>query len=216
MDDGRYAVEVKSLLESPATMAFTLYLVMHKKYDEEWLGWEPLTVYLELRDEFRAEPATEVMDRLSAIQLVMSTSSFYDDLYAFMGVCNTLADGSPSFDVLDPATVAEMAWAMTEIGLMREHVPFAPTIVDYMKNMLEMEGLDDDPPEILQEVVMPTPDLGDSAAEYADSILHMQNKDAVELFIDEQLALVIAQLRNLELDDEFLAALADETSEVQQ
>lgn len=210
MDDRRYGIEVKSLLESPETMALTLYLVMKKKYDEDWLGWEPLTVYLELREDFSSEPAPEVMDRLSAIQLIMSTSAFYDDLYGFIGVCNTLASGSPSFSVLDPATTAEITWAMTEVGMIREHLPFAPTIIDYVKTMLEMEGVDDDPPEVIADIVAPAPEDPNSAAEYADGILHMQNKDSLEIFVDDQLSLIIAQLQQLGLDDEFLEQLAME------
>lgn len=208
MDDRRYDIEVKSLLESPETMAFTLYLVMNKKYGEDWLGWEPLTVYLELREDFNAEPSPEVMDRLNAVQLLMSTSAFYDDLYGFTGVCNTLADGSPSFTVLDPATTAEITWAMTEVGMLREPLPFAPTIIDYVKTTLEMEGLDGDPPEVIADIVAPAPEDPNSAAEYADGVLHKQNKDQLEIFIDDQLQLIIAQLTNVGLNDEFLEQLA--------
>ena len=209
MEDRRYGVEVKSLLESPSVMAFTLYLVMQKQYGDDWLSWEPLTVYLELREDFSCEPSVEAMDRLNAVQMLMTSSAFFDDLYGFMGTCNTLADGSPSFDLLDPATSAEIAWAMTEVGLMREMEPFAPTIVDYVKTMLEMEGIDDDVPEILADIVAPSPNLDTDAAGYANEVLRSNNKDKVELFVDDQLGLIISQLTNLELGDQFLTLLAE-------
>jgi hypothetical protein len=210
VEDRRYGIKVKRLLESPETMAMVLYIVLSKKYGEEWLSWEPLTIYLELREDYSAEPAPEVIDRISAVQIIMTTSSFYDDLYGFMGVCNTLASGSPSFSMFDPVTTAEAVWAVTEVGMLREPEPYAPTIIAYMKKMLEMDGLQDDPPEILSDVIAPKPDDPNNAAEYADMVLNMENKDSVEQFVDDQIGLIVGQLSGLGLDDEFMALLAQE------
>jgi len=208
VDDRRYSIQVKRLLESPETMALALYLILSKKYGEEWIGWEPLTIYLELREDFSAEPAPEVMDRINAVQLIMGTSSFYDDLYGFLGVCNTLASGSPSFAVFDPVTTAEATWAMTEVGLLREHMEFAPTIRAYIEQALEIDGLADDPPMVLQDVIAPKPEDPNNAAEYADGILHAENLDSLEQYIDDQLGLIVAQLADLGLDDEFIKLTA--------
>lgn len=207
MPESRYDIMVKRLLESHETMALTLYIVLSKKYGEEWLSWEPLTVYLELRDDFSCEPSTVTMDRINAVQLLMTSSSFYTDLYGFTGICNTLSEGSPSFSLINPVTVAEAAWAVTEAGLIREPEQFAPTIRSYIQVILEMEGLAKDPPEILADVVgsqMPDPN---SAEEYADMVLYKENLDLIEQFIDENLGLIVGQLAGLGLDDEFMAAL---------
>jgi len=201
---------VKRLLESQETMALTLYLILMKKYGEEWLSWEPLTIYLELRDDFSCEPSTVTMDRISAVQVLMTSSSFYTDLYGFTGICNTLAEGTPSFSLINPVTVAEAAWAVTEAGLLREPLPFAPTIRSYVKVILEMEGMEKDPPEILLDIVNPAPEDPNSAEEYADNILHMENLDSVEQFIEEQLGLIVGQLAGIGLDDEFTALLGDQ------
>ena len=213
MDDRRYDIQVKRLLESPETLALVLYLIMMKKYGEEWIGWEPLTLYLELREDFKAEPSVETMDRLSAVQLVLGSGSFYADLYGFLGVCNTFSSGAPSFAVLDPVTIPEATWAMVEVGMLREPADFAPTVVAYVKTMLEIEGLDDDPPEVLQDIVAPAPEDPNSSAEYADMILHQENHDSVEQFIDDQLGLMIGQLNGIGLDDEFLKLTAQHAAQ---
>lgn len=60
---------VKEALESPETLAAVLYFIVKDTFGDDAFFWDPTTLFLELKDEFGATPASEVMDRLSAVQV---------------------------------------------------------------------------------------------------------------------------------------------------
>ena len=64
-------------LESPQTLATVAHAIAKDKYGEEFYLWDPVTVYLELQADFRADVCTQVIDRLSAVQIVMTSDAFF-------------------------------------------------------------------------------------------------------------------------------------------
>ena len=118
----------KDVLENPDASATVLHAIVLKKYGEAWYMWDPSTVALELKSDFYAEVPAENMDKLSAVQVLVSTDSFFTDPSAFFGICSTFADGDPAFNVFDPPSMAEIAWTVAEVAINRELLPFARAI----------------------------------------------------------------------------------------
>ena len=75
-----YKAAVKRALESTETLATPLYSIVRKNFGDDAFFWDPSTLYLELRAEFGAEPSTEVIDRLSATQVVVTSDAFFNRL----------------------------------------------------------------------------------------------------------------------------------------
>lgn len=132
--------QIKAALESPETKATVLHAVLRSKYGHAFYDWDISTIVLELQDDFHADVSDDVVNRISALQLLMTTDVFFNRLDAFMGICNTLASGDPAFDVFDPVTLEESAWAITEAGLNREVLPFSYAIRAFIKQLLREEG----------------------------------------------------------------------------
>lgn len=127
---------------SEASTTVLCFLVNDRFGDDVW-NWDPTTIYLEIRDEWGCDPAPNVMDKISAGQVLITTPAFFQDIGAFSVICNTLASGTPAFTVYDPVEVEEMAWAMVEVALIRDMLAFAPMIKDLIRFQLTQDGYDD-------------------------------------------------------------------------
>ncbi len=161
--NGKLAYPRKMALESPETLATVIHAIMLDQYGEQAYGWDPVTCSMELSDDFRAEVCTPAMDRWCAIQVVMGSDAFFRRLDAFLNVCNTLASGSPAFTVFDPVTSEEAAWAVAEVAMNRDVLPFSYPIRQYMRRQLESDGFDPssgDLPAVFAEMFEKNPDEG--------------------------------------------------------
>lgn len=185
---------VKEALESPETLATVLYFIVKETFGDDAFFWDPTTLYLELRDEFGAEPATEVMDRLSAVQVLVTGDVFFQDPSAFINMVNTFADGSPSFSVFNPAESEEIAWTIVEAALIRDILPFGYNIKQYVKKMLELDGYGGDYPDLFDEILGENPDRKDIIDEAMD---HEDQRGLIEDFVNDNLKSLLYQANKL-------------------
>jgi hypothetical protein len=186
---------VKTLLESSAALGVLLSEVMDAKYGEEWLEWDPLTIALELGDDFGADPSTESMDRLCAMQIVRTSDEFFTRPDAFIGICNTLSAGSPAFEVMDPPTAPEVAWALAEVAMARPSAVMSQAVREFVEASMREAGFAGSAmPPIVREALGPDPDADDVAEAAVDMSLRDMNLGEIEDFVDAQLALLTAQL----------------------
>ncbi len=198
----------REALQTSETSATLVHAIVREQYGEEVYDWDPVTVYLELRDDFRVEPSAEVLDRWSAIQVVMTTDGFFQRLDAFLGICNTLTTGQPFFNVFDPVTVEEAAWGVTEVALNRELLPFSYPIRQYLRQLLKADGYDkEDYPAALDEVFDRKPRAADIRAELRGGAAD-HNRSNVEAYVNEELGDLVHQFNEIpsmrHLDDMIL------------
>jgi len=201
----------KTALESSETLATVIHAIIHKQYGDEVYVWDPLTVSLEVRDDFKAEMDTVSMDRWSAIQIIMSSDAFFKRLDAFMGICNTLSSGAPFFQVFDPVTVEESAWAITEVSLNRELLPFSYPIKHYLEMILKKDGYNEgDYPGVFKEVFEARP----RSLDIRKGLNELENRDNVESYIEEELTDLVSQFNKIpdlqHVDDMILRRSLDE------
>jgi hypothetical protein len=194
-------------VEASATL---IHAIIREQYGEEVYDWDPLTVAMELRDDFRGEPAAEVLDKWGAIQIIMTSGAFFERLDAFMGICNTLASGQPFFSVFDPVTIEEAAWGVTEVALNRELRPFSYNIKQYLLKLLKADGYsENDFPPALKEVFDRSPSSDDIRETLDEARADVHNRNNVEAFIDDELKDMVSQFNKIpsmrQLDDMILS-----------
>lgn len=190
---------IRYFIESEDPSGLALKTICDKQYGEEWYDWDPVTVVMELKEDFHADASETAVNRLSAVQVLMTTGRFYQELDVFLSICNTLSSGSPSFEFFDPVTVPEAAWAVVEIGLMREPVPFSYSVRKYIKVILEQDGLLDDPPKVIRDIFLDEDEqLSTVEAKiiFADS-LHDLNRDGVDAFVHDKAMDIVKEFMTL-------------------
>lgn len=197
--------QIKTAFESTATEAVVLNELMMKLYGEEWLDWDPLTVYMQLRDDYNCEPSSESMDRLSALQVLQLGAEFFTSLDAFLAVCNSFNTGSPSFSVFNPITAAEAAWAVTEASLIRDLLPFNYSIRKYVETISKSEGLDldEDSMAVLEHIVSAADPSSNVVRDlYAEAAGAIADIRGMNDYVDDQLHDAATQFHKLGMDGE--------------
>ena len=130
----------REMWENPEADATVLNAMVLSKYGEEALDWDPLTIQMEIQDDFGVSPASEVMDKICAMQIVMGTGDFFGRVDAFRNVTNTIANGQPFFQTFTPLQAEEIAIAIATVGMNRDMIPFAPSVQELVRLSLKGDG----------------------------------------------------------------------------
>lgn len=130
----------REMWENPEADATVLNAMVLSKYGEEALDWDPITIQMEIQDDFGVTPASEVMDKICAMQIVMGTGDFFGRVDAFRNVVNTIANGQPFFQTFTPLQAEEIALAIATVGMNRDIMPFAPAVQTLVKLSLKGDG----------------------------------------------------------------------------
>jgi hypothetical protein len=201
---------ISAALRTPQTLTLPLVEILRHTYGEEWVDWDPTTVYLELRDDYDVEVDTSVMDRISAAQVILGTGDFFQRTDAFINIANTLASGTPSFGLFDPVTVPEAAWALVEVSMMRELLPFSYNVRKLAKIMLNEAGYTDDYPAVFDVLVGDERPTAKNVAEAINTTMRDKESEGIEWFIDEMLTDIIYQFSKIPAIEPRLDAIIKE------
>lgn len=194
------AVQVKEILENPEASATVLHTICLRDYGEDWYMWDPSSLYLELKEDYFADPPAENMDKLSAVQVLIASDTFFKDPDAFFAICTTLANSSPLFNIFAPPTMEEIAWSVAEVALHRELLPYARAIKKSVEAIGGSYGFNKNRMPIgVKEMFSTNPDE-DVVQEAFGAILNGEN---IEKFMQENLMQMQAQFES----DEKLASL---------
>lgn len=83
----------------------------------EWFDWDPDVFGQEVQDDFKVKMPIEVRDQIWSMVTALTTDRFYQDVQAFNNICNGLSGGPTPMTSFEPAELAEIAWALLEIGM---------------------------------------------------------------------------------------------------
>lgn len=133
----------QEMWQNPEATATTLNAMLISKYGEEALDWDPITIRMEIQEDFGTAPASECMDKICAMQVVMGSGAFFERVDAFRNVVNSVATGDPFFQILTPLQAEEMALAIATVGMNRDLMPFNPSVRELVRISLKGDGFDD-------------------------------------------------------------------------
>jgi len=143
----------REMWENPEADATVLNAMVLAKYGEQALEWDPVTIQMEIQDDFGVTPAREAMDKICAMQIVMGTGDFFGRVDAFRNIVNTIANGQPFFQTFTPLQAEEIAIALATVGMNRDMIPFAPAVQELVRLSLKGDGYSEDEfPPILASV----------------------------------------------------------------
>lgn len=159
---------IKLLLETESTYATALALIAFDEYGSEWLEWHPSTLMMELNEDFNANTSRTNLDKLMAVNVLLTTDAFFNSLPSFIEICNVFADNDYDPETFDPATADEIAWALTEIYLLdppEQNEDLSQEIKAYIREAVADQGLLH-PPDILKLAMVDN--APDPSAEFSD------------------------------------------------
>jgi len=190
--------QFRTAVTNDETHGIVLLEVLNYIYgdEHEWLDFDPVTIFMDLRDILSVEPTSVVMDRIGAAQAVMVHSKVFTDPSVFIAVSETLADDGTLFGFVQDHTVEEAAWTVIELAMMRDIPELGYHVKQYLRNLLAQDGYTS-APDVLS-VVLDDDGEGDreellSTANDLHKEGNVVNSMAVESFIQENMGEVMAQ-----------------------
>ena len=135
----------RRLLTTPTTSALALLVAAQSLLGEEFIVWEPETLWLELERRGLEVPLPNRAKLQAALALLL-LPSFYWDAVVFEKTALAFDHVVPNPDALEEATAAQLAWAAMEAAriVARHGDPareFAHEPAAYMAIVLHREGL---------------------------------------------------------------------------
>lgn len=148
--------EVARWLSDTDTHATVLLALLLDEYGTECLQWDPETIRLQLEADYHVKLSQVNMDKIMALITALTTNMFYASVEAFTQISNALNNSQADFEVWDPPTAAEAAWAITEVTLndpprRKEDYAnsFSMDVRRYLGVILEQESILN-PPDVLK------------------------------------------------------------------
>jgi len=179
-------------IAAPGTSATVIHGIVRHLYGDEVYDRDPLTVFMDLHDDVGAEADPNVMDRWNAVQILMADDAVFHNFHAFHAVAASMDDGNPFFETFDPLSVEEAAWALLEMSLQRDMLPFGHGIRTYLKTILELDGYgDEEIPPVFHAVFR-----GDDPSLGKHLKLGAPNAPALQDYLDARLDELEAQAAN--------------------
>jgi len=189
-----YRSAARRLLESPQTLGTTAFMILRHTWGDDALDWDPLTLAAEFKDTFGVEPAVPVMDRLMAVSVVMLGDAFFRDAGSFWNISNTLASGAPGFSVMDPVTPEEAAWSITEVTVLRDMLPFSPSVQGFLKMVLSESGWTKGPYPAAFDLVFGEEGSSEQLVIQGARTAATEVAEGVDGYINETMGLLVAQI----------------------
>lgn len=128
--------------ETPATVLHAILLDVFET--AEYVTWDPETVGLEYTATFNSPwekvPMVNKQKIMFLCSAILAGNNFFRSLSTFIPTCNVLNNTRARLDIFDPATMEEMAWAVTEVYLLGEEEEFGYDIQDYVGAQATIEG----------------------------------------------------------------------------
>lgn len=197
----------QEMWQNPEADATVLNAMLISKYGEEALDWDPVTIQMEIQDDFGVSPASEVMDKICAMQVVMCTSGFFKRVDAFRNVVNSIACGQPFFQTFTPLQAEEIAVAVATVGMNRDMMQFAPAVQELVRLSLKGDGYGDDEfPSILSCVFDKSPSAANVRGQLSDLLGRPEselptaaenNMANIDFLIRRRIAICLRQLDSL-------------------
>ena len=132
--------------------ATTLFAIMLDLFgDAGFVNWDPDTIAIEFAAAtgMAWDAAAPVCrDKLMMMTGVHAGDGFFRRLEVFIPTCNAFGGSEVDQRLFDPATVDEMAWAVTEVRFAGYDEAFHPEIAAYAGVQAGLEGFETMPPTL--------------------------------------------------------------------
>jgi len=158
--------------------------VLSDAYGEEWLEWEPETIWTMVKRDFGMMPNDRAKEKIMALAFITKRDEAWTSWDIFLNVALAVNDQEANFHYMQYISPAEILRALKEMHSIRD-VKVGEEVRGYIANICLNEGLVllPDMLEVAQEyldIMGNDTDLRDAVREKVQSI-DMDNLDNIEL-----------------------------------
>ena len=183
------------------TRVGTLYNILYKKYGDDWLEFSPLSLWMDIKSDFKVNPSDEIKEKIMAMQTYLTGDHFFNSPVGFEKMILAFNGKVNNMRVVEMATPFEIAYGLKEAKTLKTYEPddFDDDIIAYVTGSCKYAGFVLYPPEFkFMEPEYPRLSLEGKIKESYDKKVKFTGKwdplkrqndllDAVQIYIEEKI-----------------------------
>lgn len=118
-----------------------LDLMLLREFGTEYLGWEPITVWMEIDKTYGVVPSDINKAKIQAARTCHVTNSPYTEWNVFEKVALSLDGSLPRFDTIQKPSPSVCALGLDIMGAIRSDVPVSNEVYKYTAAVLLDDGV---------------------------------------------------------------------------
>ena len=134
------SAEAVSLLNSDDVHPVALFVLLTKTFGKEFIGWEPETLWAELRLTFSTAPSLKLRAKIQALRTCLSTHSPFEYWECFEACAYGLAGLPPRFDLVQQANPMQCIHTIDVLKALNTKQSITPEVWKYCAAALHADG----------------------------------------------------------------------------
>lgn len=136
-----HQVTAKNFFHHPDTHPIALDLLLLRKYELDWLSWEPETFELRITADFKTSLSEVNFHKLNAVKALHLVDSFWERWEVFLWCTMAFNGVLPDFQSMQVPTVAECLVSIDIANRIRTDVSWSDEIKRFLEAVYRMDGI---------------------------------------------------------------------------
>ncbi len=107
--------------------------ILDGRFGEEWYEWEPETFLQEIRRVWVVTPKEEIFEKILALQVLVSSTLFWDDPIVFENIVLAFNDRHVDPDLIQACSPEEIAYGVVMANGVRKRIDWDSDVVKYIQ-----------------------------------------------------------------------------------
>jgi len=121
-------VNSKEILSSEGSPPPALAKALHSQYGNDWLEWDPITIWAEVKDDFGIDLSEEHKNAIMALRTCMGVVAPWKEWYPFVRVVDALNGDLASIEYVAPPSIADLAYAVDLMTRLKPDIQFSDEV----------------------------------------------------------------------------------------
>lgn len=139
---GLALISKKNLFVHHDTHPLVYDLALLDKYDTDWFGWEPATLYKEIKEDFRVPSISDLAcTKIQAVKTLHINEWFWDKWEVFCWITQALNNNIPDFQVIQKPSIPQLLNAVDIATMVRSTEEFIQEVQSWVGASVVEEGV---------------------------------------------------------------------------
>lgn len=136
------SISVANVFRNPDMHPLVLDLILLRKYDTEWLGWELETLVQRVQEDFKTPSLADInVEKIQACKALHLVDDFWLRWEVFLHCCAPFNGAFADFQRMQVPNVAECMVAVDIANRIRDDVPFSDEVKVYLSVVHRHDGI---------------------------------------------------------------------------
>lgn len=131
---------MNNLEKNASDSIVSIYNMMNQNFKQDWMNWEPETLWTTLEKDFGVNPTPSMKDALMAMTVIGKTDLPFEDFHIFEKVGHALSFNAVHFSEIHPLEPYEIAKLHKILKMIRNRSQYEDEVLAYVGSCAKHSG----------------------------------------------------------------------------